>query len=269
VYASISGFGQTGPYAGYPGYDLIAQAMTGIMSVSGEPGGRPVKSAIPVADLGSGMFCAIGILAALMWRQKSGEGQHLETSLFESALALSVWESTEFWSTGKSPERIGSANRMSAPYQAVATSDGYITIGANNQKLWRRLCAVLDAPELVTDPRFADNNQRMDHRAELIEELERRFRQRTTDEWTAALLADGVPAGPIRDYAQVLQDDPHVKARQMIATFNHPVEGETPVLASPLKLSRTPARIWSAPPLLGQHTEEVLAELHRAEGRHP
>jgi formyl-CoA transferase len=261
VYASISGFGQTGPYASYPGYDLIAQAMTGVMSVMGEPGGAPMKSAIPLADLGSGMFCAIGILAALIERADGGEGQYLETSLFESALAMSVWESTEYWSTGESPKPLGSANRMSAPYQALATSDGYLTIGANNQKLWRILCEVLDAPELENDPRFVGNNERMANRTELVAELEQRFRARTTDEWVALLLAAGVPAGPIRDYKEVLRDDPHVKERGMVTTFEHPVEGTTSVLGPAIKLSRTPARVVSAPPLLGEHTDEVLAEL--------
>jgi formyl-CoA transferase len=263
VYASISGFGQTGPYAAYPGYDLIAQAMTGVMSVMGEPDGAPMKSAIPLADLGSGMFCAIGILAALLARGDGDEGQYLETSLFESALAMSVWESTEYWSTGESPKPLGSANRMSAPYQALATSDGHLTIGANNQKLWHILCAVVDAPELEHDPRFDDNNHRMDNRAELVAELERRFVRKTTDEWVALLLDAGVPAGPIRNYEQVLRDDPHVKARHMVTSFEHPVEGTTAVLGPAIKLSRTPARVVTPPPLLGQHTEEVLAELRK------
>lgn len=261
IYASISGFGQTGPYASYPGYDLIAQAMTGVMSVMGEPGSAPVKSAIPIADLGAGMFCTIGILTALIARGNDGEGQYLETSLFEAALAMSVWESTEFWSTGESPKPLGSANRMSAPYQALATKDGYLTIGANNQKLWHILCSVLETPELENDPRFADNNSRMAHRAELITQLERTFATRSTDEWVRLLLAAGVPAGPIRDYSEVLTDDPHVKARQMVVTFDHPVEGTTPVLASPIKMYGTPARVDSPPPLLGQHTDEVLSEI--------
>lgn len=261
IYASISGFGQTGPYASYPGYDLIAQAMTGVMSVMGEPGRPPTKSAIPIADLGAGMFCAIGILAAVISRGNDGAGQYLETSLFEAALAMSVWESTEYWSTGKSPEPLGSANRMSAPYQALRTKDGYLTVGANNQKLWRLLCSALEAPELAEDPRFANNNRRMENREELVAELEGRFSARTTDEWVSLLLAAGIPAGPIRDYSQVLRDDPHVKAREMIAYFDHPVEGTTPVLASPLKLYGTPVRISSPPPLLGQHTEEVLAQI--------
>jgi formyl-CoA transferase len=263
VYASISGFGQTGPYAAYPGYDLIAQAMTGVMSVMGEPDGAPMKSAIPLADLGSGMFCAIGILAALLARGDGDEGQYLETSLFESALAMSVWESTEYWSTGESPKPLGSANRMSAPYQALATSDGHLTIGANNQKLWHILCSVLAAPELEHDPRFSDNNRRMDNRAELVAELERRFVSKTTDEWVELLLSAGVPAGPIRNYEQVLRDDPHVKARHMVTSFEHPVEGTTAVLGPAIKLSRTPARVVTPPPLLGQHTDEVLAELRK------
>ncbi|SDT35481.1 CaiB/BaiF CoA transferase family protein [Microlunatus soli] len=261
IYGSISGFGRTGPYATHPGYDLIAQAMTGIMSVMGQPGEPPVKSAIPVGDLGAGLFCCIGILGALMSRQRTGTGQYVETSLFEAALALSVWESTEFWSTGKAPEPLGSANRMSAPYQALATADGYLTIGANNEKLWRLLCGVLELPELLDDPRFVDNNHRMDHREELAARLEKRLADRTTDEWVTALLAAGVPAGPIRDYAYVLTEDPHVRARNMVTTYDHPVEGETSVLNSPITLSDTPVREAASAPLLGEHTADVLAEL--------
>ena len=261
IYASISGFGQTGPYASYPGYDLIAQGMTGVMSVMGEPGRPPTKSAIPLADLGAGLYCATGILAAVVARGRTGEGQYLETSLFDASLALSVWESTEFWSTGASPEPLGSANRMSAPYQAFATADGYLTVGANNDKLWRALCAAVGMADLVSDPRFVTNNLRMDHRAELAALLESRFRERSTDDWVTDLMAAGVPAGPIRDYAFVLTEDPHVRARQMVMTYDHPVEGETRVLGSPLKLSGTPTRTPRPAPLLGEHTAEVLAEL--------
>jgi len=261
IYASISGFGQTGPYSQYPGYDLIAQAMTGVMSVMGEEGGAPMKSAIPLADLGAGLFCTIGILGAVIARGDSDEGQYLETSLFESALALSVWESTEYWSTGEAPRPLGSANRMSAPYQALATSDGHLTIGANNEKLWRLLCETLGAPELLEDPRFVDNNRRMDHRAVLAAELELLLADGTTDEWVARLLERGVPAGPIRDYRQVLTEDPHVKARGMVTSFEHPVEGTTMVLGSPLKLRGTPVQVRTPPPLLGQHTAEVLREV--------
>src|SRR5918997_428909 len=258
VYASISGFGLSGPYADRPGYDLVAQAMSGVMSITGEPDGRPVKSGIPVADLGAGMFCAIGILAAWIAARETGRGQRVETSLFESALALAVWESTEFWDTGRVPQKLGSANRMSAPYQALATRNGYITIGANNDRLWRRLCTALDLVELLDDERFRTNPDRMSHRAELAAALEERLGGRDTTEWGDLLLAAGVPAGPIQDYGQVLSEDPHVKARGMIAELDHPVEGQIPVLASPLRLTATPPAIRRPPPLLGEHTDEVL-----------
>jgi formyl-CoA transferase len=259
IYASVSGFGQTGPYADRPGYDLIAQAMSGIMSVTGEPGDRPVKSGIPVADLGAGLFTAVGILAAWASRQRTGQGQYVETSLFEAAVALSVWESTEFWATGEAPQALGSAHRMSAPYQALATRDGFITVGANNERLWQRLCGALDAQELADDPRFARNDDRMAHRPELVAELERRLAGDATASWVERLLAAGVPAGPIQDYRQVLEEDPHVKARGMVTTVEHPVEGAVPVLSSPLHLSGTPATVRRPPPLLGEHNTEVLA----------
>jgi crotonobetainyl-CoA:carnitine CoA-transferase CaiB-like acyl-CoA transferase len=260
IYASVSGFGQTGPYADRPGYDLIAQAMSGVMSITGTPGGTPVKSGLPVGDLGAGMFCALGIVAAVHARTKSGEGQYVETSLFEAALAMSVWESTEYWATGQVPQALGSANRMSAPYQALRTKDGYLTLGANNERLWQRLCEVLEVTELLTDPRFVTNPDRMSHRDELAAVLETRLSTATTDEWVTLLLDAGVPAGPIRDYRQVLDEDPHVKARGMVQEIDHPVEGRVRVLGSPLRMSRTPARIRRHPPLLGEHTEEVLGE---------
>ncbi|TQM13818.1 enoyl-CoA hydratase [Pseudonocardia kunmingensis] len=259
IYASVSGFGQTGPYADRPGYDLIAQAMAGVMSVTGEPGDRPVKAGIPIGDLGAGLFTAVGILAAWASRQRTGEGQYVETSLFEAALALSVWESTEFWATGEAPQALGSAHRMSAPYQALATRDGFVTVGANNERLWQRLCRALEVEHLADDPRFATNTDRMEHRAELVVELERRLTEEDTGTWVERLLAAGVPAGPIQDYRQVLEDDPHVKARGMVATVEHPVEGLVPVLGSPLHLSRTPASVRLPPPLLGEHNGEVLA----------
>jgi crotonobetainyl-CoA:carnitine CoA-transferase CaiB-like acyl-CoA transferase/enoyl-CoA hydratase/carnithine racemase len=258
IYASVSGFGQTGPYADRPGYDLIAQAMAGVMSVTGEPGERPVKSGIPLADLGAGLFAAVGILASWASRQRTGQGQYVETSLFEAALALSVWESTEFWATGEAPQALGSAHRMSAPYQALATRDGFVTVGANNERLWQRLCRALDVEQLADDPRFATNADRMVHRAELVVELERRLADGDTDAWVQRLLAAGVPAGPIQDYRQVLEEDPHVKARGLVATIEHPVEGPVPVLASPLHLSGTPAAVRRPPPLLGEHNDELL-----------
>ena len=260
IYASVSGFGQTGPYADRPGYDLIAQAMSGVMSITGTPGGEPVKCGVPVGDLGAGMFCAFGIVAAVHARERDGQGQYVETSLFESALAMSVWESTEYWATGDVPQPLGSANRMSAPYQALRTKDGHLTLGANNERLWQRLCAALEVTRLQTDPRFVTNTDRMAHRDELAAELEETLATATTDEWVALLLEAGVPAGPIRDYRQVLDSDPHVQARGMVQEIDHPVEGRVRVLGSPVRMSRTPARLRRHPPLLGEHTEEVLME---------
>jgi crotonobetainyl-CoA:carnitine CoA-transferase CaiB-like acyl-CoA transferase len=258
VYASISGFGQDGPYATRPGYDLIAQAMGGAMSITGESGGRPVKCGLPVADLGAGLFTTIGILTAWTHRQRTGEGQYLETSLFETVIAMSVWESVEYWTTGKTPQPMGSGNRMAAPYQALATRDGYITVGANNQKLWRTLCQALDAGALAEDARFLTNADRMENRAELVQELENRLASRDTETWVRILLEAGVPAGPIQDYRRILTDDPHVQARGLVQTLTHPSAGSIPVVGSPIRMSATPASIYRHPPLLGEHDDEVF-----------
>ena len=258
IYASISGFGQTGPYASRAGYDLVAQAMSGVMSVTGEPDGNPVKCGIPIGDLGAALFATIGILAAYIAREETGVGQHIDCSLFESALALSVWEATELWSTGRIPGRLGSAHRLSAPYQALRTRDGHLTIGANNQRLWERLCRIIDREDLLSDERFADNSDRVRNREVLIAELESVFMRRTTEEWVAALTEGGVPCGPILDYKTALED-PHTLAREMVIEMRHPVEGTIKGLGIPIKMSGTPGRVRSAAPLLGQHTDDVLA----------
>jgi crotonobetainyl-CoA:carnitine CoA-transferase CaiB-like acyl-CoA transferase len=257
IYASISGFGQTGPYASRPGYDLIAQAMSGVMSVTGEPGSEPVKCGVPIADLSAGLFCTVGILSAYIARQSTGVGQHVDTSLFESALALSIWETAELWGAGRVPQPFGSAHRLNAPYQALRTRDGFVTVGGNNQRLWTRLCETVGLPDLVKDPRFATNPDRMAHREALVVELESALKDRDTDDWVEALLAAGVPAGPIRNYEQVCED-PHTQAREMVVDMSHPVEGVIHGLGIPVKLSETPGRIRRAAPLLGQHTDEVL-----------
>lgn len=260
IYASISGFGQYGPYSQRPGYDLIAQGMAGVMSVTGVPGGSPAKAGVPVADLGSGMFALYGILAAYVYKQRTGKGQRLETSLFDAALGLSVWEATEYWASGETPLPTGSAHRMSAPYQAYRTQDGWMNIGANNQRLWGFLCTALGRTELADDDRFATNPARMAHRDALTQEIERTLAADSTANWVERLLAAGVPAGPILDYAQVL-DDPHTKAREMVQTIPHPVEGEVKTLGFPVKLTETPARTRCHPPLLGEHEREIKAEL--------
>lgn len=194
-----------------------------------------------------------------MGRQQTGRGQYIDTSLFEAALALSVWETAELWATGQVPQPFGSAHRLTAPYQALRTNDGYLTVGGNNQKLWTRLCEALGREELVDDERFATNADRMANRPELVAELERSLAARSTDEWVARLLDAGVPAGPIHDYREVFED-PHTLARGMLAEVEPPVEGTVRMLGVPVKLSDTPARIRRHAPLLGEHTEEILRE---------
>ncbi len=260
VVASISGFGQTGPWSRRPGLDLIAQAMSGVMSVMGEPGAAPVKASVPVADLGAGLFATYAILSAVIGRDQTGKGQYIDASLFETAIGLSIWETAEFWGTGKVPVPLGSANRMSAPYQAVKAADRYMVIGAANPKLWTALCAVIDRPDLTADPRFADNAGRICNRAELIPLLEAEFARRPADAWVEALLAAGVPAAPILDYAEAL-DSEQARARDMVMQIDHPVEGPMPALGFPVKLSGTPQQVRYPAPLLGQHTAEIFREL--------
>jgi crotonobetainyl-CoA:carnitine CoA-transferase CaiB-like acyl-CoA transferase len=199
-------------------------------------------------------------LSAYVARSRTGEGQYVDTSLLEGALALSIWESAELWATGNVPQAFGSAHRLTAPYQALRTADGHITVGGNNHRLWTRLCEAVGRPELVEDPRFATNPDRMENRAELAAELESALAGGTTAEWVEALLEAGVPAGPIHDYAQVF-DDPHTRARDMVVEMEHPVEGTIKGLGIPVKMSGTPGTIRRAAPLLGEHTEEVLAEV--------
>jgi crotonobetainyl-CoA:carnitine CoA-transferase CaiB-like acyl-CoA transferase len=260
VYASISGFGQTGPWALRPGFDLIAQAMSGVISATGHPGGEPVKSDIPVGDLGAGLFAAYGILSAIIGREKTGVGQFIDASLFEASLGLSVWATTELWGTGKSPKPLGTANRMSAPYQAVKASDGYFVFGAANQKLWLAFLEVVGRQDLNDDPRYAQNKDRVANAAALIAELTPTFLTRTVDEWVDILLEAGVPAGQIYDYEQALNTD-HVAARQMVLDVPHPVEGTYKALGFPVKLSRTPQQIRRHAPLLGEHSDEIRREL--------
>lgn len=260
IYASISGFGQTGPYADRPGFDLIAQGMSGIMSITGEPGGTPVKCGVPIADLSVGLIATNGILAALIARATTGRGQHIDTSLFESALAMSVWETTEYWATGEPPRALGSAHRLNAPYQALRTRDGYITLAALTGDQWKHLCAVLDRSALTSDPRFETNAARMANRPALISELESALSSGTTTQWVDRLLSVGVPAGPIHNFAQVFADE-HTHARHMVEEIDHPVAGRVRTLGFPLKMSDTPPRVRLAPPLLGQHSAEVKREL--------
>ncbi|MFY9349043.1 MAG: CoA transferase [Sphingobium sp.] len=260
VYASISGFGQTGPWAQRPGFDLIAQAMSGILSSNGFPGMEPAKNSIAVADLGAGLFSAYAILSAVIGREKSGQGQYIDASLLEAALGLSIWETTELWGTGKSPTPIGSANRMSAPYQAVQASDGWFVIGAANQGLWLTFIQVLGRTELQDDPRYSTNAARVTNRIALIEELAPTFLTRTREEWIDALLAAGVPAAPILDYGEAVTSEQAV-ARDMVQMVPHPVEGEFKALGFPVKMRGTPQEVRLPPPLLNEHSDLIRQEL--------
>ena len=260
IYASISGFGQSGPWSTRPGFDLMAQAMSGVMSVTGHPGGPPVKAGVPVADIGCSLFATYAILAAYIGRKNTGLGQYIDASLFDAALAFSIWDTSEYWGTGKVPEPLGTANRMSAPYQAVRSKDGYFVMGATNQKLWRLLCDTLGRPELVEDPRFVDIPARLANRMELIAELEKSFVTKTSEEWVDSLLAVGIPAGSMYTYPEAFESE-HGRHRRMRMDIDHPVEGKVPNIGFAVKLSGTPQQVRRHPPLLGEHTDAILDEI--------
>ena len=260
VYTSISGFGQTGPWADRPGFDLMAQAMSGVMSVTGYPGGPPVKAGVPVADIGCALFALYGTLSAYIGAKASGQGQHIDAALFDSAMSFSIWDICDYWGTGVEPQPLGTSNKMTAPYQAMACSDGYFVMGANNQKLWVKLCTLMGREELLADARFSTISLRLANRAALEEELERSFRQQPKEYWVRTLLDAGIPAGPILSYPEAFGSE-HAKARGMRMEIDHPVEGKVPNIGFPVKLSGTPQQVRRHPPLLGEHNDEVLAEL--------
>ena len=238
VYASISGFGQTGPWADRP----------------------PVKAGVPVADIGCALFAVYGILSAYIGKTKTGEGQFIDASLFDSALAFSIWDTAQYWGTGVEPYKLGTANHMSAPYQAMKASDGYFVMGATNQKLWKLLCDKIGHPELFEDARFKTNPLRLANRLELAAELEKMFTSKTCDEWVTSLLAAGIPAGPINTYPEAF-DSEHGRHRKMRMEVNHPIEGTVPNIGFAVKMNGTPQQVYRHPPLLGEHTGELLAEL--------
>jgi len=259
IYASISGYGQTGPHRNKGGFDLVAQGVSGIMSVTGEPGGAPAKAGVPLTDLGAGLFALIGILAALEHRHRTGVGQHVDTALVDAGVALSVWEATEYFSGAGVPTALGSAHRMNAPYQAIRCADGYVTLGAANDRIFARLCDLLGHPEWLQRAEFATNASRVTNRALLADAIEAITRQQPRAHWLAVFDANDVPCGPINDYAQVFAD-PQVQARQMMVETDHPTLGRTRTLGSPIKMSSTPPDVTRRAPLLGEHTEQVLRE---------
>ena len=264
IYASISGFGQSGPWADRPGFDLIAQAASGIISVTGDPAGPPARAGVPVTDLGCSLFTVYAILAAYIGRQATGRGQHIDASLYEAGIAFSIWDISEYWGTGHVPHRLGTANRMAAPYEAVRAKDGYFVIGANNDRLWLRLCEVIARPDLAANPSYKTNADRLANRERLAADLEKTFLTQDREHWVSLLLKAGVPAGPISDYAEVFASD-HARAREMKMMVAHPVEGAVPNIGFPVKLMGTPQQVRRPPPLLGEHNDEIFAELGIAE----
>ncbi len=261
IYCSLSGFGRTGPYKHRRGFDLVAQAMTGIMSFTGErPDGPPVKCGAPLSDITAGIIAAMGICAAYAHRLKTGEGQWVESSLYEAALVQTYWQSAIALATGESPKAMGSAHPLNAPYQAFETADGWIVAAGANRKHWLLLLEVLGAGELAADPRFIESSDRMAHLAELEAELNKRFRTRPAAHWLAALDAKGVPCGPVRNMAQALAD-PHTLARDMVVEVEHASLGPVKTMGLPVKFSATPGKVRTGAPVYGQHTREVLRAL--------
>jgi crotonobetainyl-CoA:carnitine CoA-transferase CaiB-like acyl-CoA transferase len=260
VYLSATGFGNDGPYAQMAGLDIIAQGMSGLMSITGEPGRPPVKIGVPIADLTCALYATIAVLAALRARERDGVGQFIDVSLLESAVSFAVWEAGRYFATGEVPRPNGSAHQAVAPYQAFRTADGYVTFGANSQQHWLHLCELLGLGALKTDERFADNDRRVANRAELIAAIEAVTATRPTAEWTERLGAAGIPCGPIWTFDRVF-DDEHLAERRYFVDAPHQTLGPVRQLGSPMRFSRTPTRLEHAGPVLGADTADVLREI--------
>jgi crotonobetainyl-CoA:carnitine CoA-transferase CaiB-like acyl-CoA transferase len=264
IYCSVTGFGQTGPYREHPGYDFMIQGMGGMMSVTGEPdgapGGGPQRAGVPVADIITGMYATIAICAAIAHRAETGIGQQLDLALLDSQIALLAYQNTNYFATGKPPKRIGNLHPNIVPYQPFKTADGDVILACGNDNLFRKFCEAAGCAELADDARFAGNGKRVENRAELTRLLQAVFAKRSTRAWVEILEAAGVPNGPINDVAQVFEE-PQVKARGIRVELDHPVAGKLPTVASPMRFSATPVEYRLAPPVLGQHTEEILRGL--------
>ncbi len=260
VYCSISGFGEGSPYADLAGMDLIAQGMSGLMSVTGNTDSdEPVKAGTPVTDMGSGMYGALGIVSALYHREKSGRGQHIEATLLDTPISWLTWQAAEYWAKGETPGPQGSGL---GAYRSFKCSDGrWVNIAPTSIRLWRAACATLGAPELADDPRFKTQTLRNEHHRELTAAFQEHFLKHDSDYWIAAFREARVPCGPIKTVAEVLDDDPHVKAREMVVELEHPTIGKTKALGVPIKLSETPGAVTLPAPTLGQHSVQILVEI--------
>jgi formyl-CoA transferase len=259
IYCSISGYGQTGPQRSRPGYDFVIQAEGGIMSVTGPADGPPMKVGVAIVDLTAGMFATIAILAALHERAQSGRGQYIDMALLDAQVAWLANVGSNFLVSGEPPDRYGNAHPNIVPYETFSTSDGWIAVGVGNDRQWQRLCSVTRWDDLAKDDRFATNPLRVEHRDALIPLLQARFKERSSEEWCSVLAGAGIPCGPIRSIDQVFAD-PQVLSRGMLLQLPHPTAGSVQLAGSPFKLSRTPVRFDAPPPLLGEHTDEILMQ---------
>ena len=264
IYASVTGFGQTGPYRERPGYDFMIQGMGGVMSITGErddlPGGGPQRVGIPIADIMTGMYATIAICAALAHRERSGAGQHLDLALLDTQVGILANQGMNYLATGVAPGRIGNAHPNIVPYQPFKTRDGDVILACGNDNLFGRFCEVAGCQHLAQDPRFATNSKRVENREEITRLLAAIFAKRATKDWCDALEAAGVPNGPINDLKQVFEE-PQVVARGMKIELEHSLAGSMPLIASPMRFSGTPLEHKVPPPTLGQHTDEVLSKL--------
>ncbi len=264
IYCSVTGFGQDGPCAQLPGYDFMIQGLGGLMSITGErddlPGGGPQKAGVAVTDIITGMYASVAILAALQERHRSGLGQHLDIALLDCHVALLANQNSNYFASGVAPTRAGNAHQNVVPYQVFAASDGHLIVATGNESQYRAYCKAIGAPELGDDPRFATNRLRVTNREELIALLSDIMKQGRRDDWIARLEAVGVPCGPINNIAQAFAH-PQVQARQLRRELPHPLGGTAAVTASPLRFSATPVVYRRAPPLLGEHTAEILREV--------
>jgi len=256
IYCSISGYGQTGPYASRPGYDFVAQAESGIMAVTGEIDGDPQRVGSPVGDVSAGMFACTAILAALRVRDRTGQGQHIDIALIETTMSLLSNVASNYLISGEEASRFGNGHPNIVPYQAFHTHDGHVVVSCGNDRLYQSLCRLLGREDLASDPRFATNPQRVRNRNELVPVLQEAFLARTTDEWLPELRATGIPCGPINSVSQIF-NDPHIQARGYVWECDHPKAGKIKLAGSPMHFSETPTRLYKAPPLLGEDDEKV------------